>query len=188
MLGLLNDEQWSLLRAAVLRLDGVGVVACDDTMLVADVDEVARSLLAGIDLAAQPGDPLPAALAGIARGALEGRLLTVRLSSAAGNAALWARSASIPAGTLAAVAIWLHAEVLRDPELSEALRNRYGVSTRDFQLIEHLRAGCSTPEIARRLGLKASTVRSYFQDLFETLGVHSRPELLALVERIRCGR
>src|SRR5207237_4563745 len=57
----------------------------------------------------------------------------------------------------------------------------------DFQLISLLRRGHSNKEIAAQLSLTEGTVKTYLHRLFETLGVHSRTDLLALAEAVREG-
>ena len=53
------------------------------------------------------------------------------------------------------------------------------LTRREWQVLELLREGDSTSEIAGRLGISAVTVRRYVSDLSAKLGVSTRADLVA---------
>ncbi len=64
-----------------------------------------------------------------------------------------------------------------------AVRERPGVelTLRESQMVDALRRGLSTREIARELGISEVTVRRHISGVHRKLGVHSRADLLALL-------
>lgn len=62
------------------------------------------------------------------------------------------------------------------------LRERYGMSERECQVARLFCQGRSKRAVGEALGLSENTVRWYLQQLYGRMGVHSRDELLALVE------
>ena len=60
-----------------------------------------------------------------------------------------------------------------------------GLSPRQLEVMRYLVAGRDVGRIADALGLAPNTVRSYRKSLYAALGVHSRQELLDLVEAER---
>jgi DNA-binding NarL/FixJ family response regulator len=69
------------------------------------------------------------------------------------------------------------------------------LTPRERQVLDGLAAGASTPDLAARLGLSTSTVRSYVKAVLSKLGVHSRLEAVVLLlesgkaeERAPAGR
>jgi DNA-binding CsgD family transcriptional regulator len=60
-----------------------------------------------------------------------------------------------------------------------------GLTRRERQIVEHLRAGLTNREIGRTLGISANTVRNTLARLFEKVGVSTRSELMgALAEPV----
>jgi len=60
-----------------------------------------------------------------------------------------------------------------------------GLTRREQQIVEHLRAGLTNREIGRTLGISANTVRNTLARLFEKVGVSTRSELMgALAESV----
>jgi DNA-binding NarL/FixJ family response regulator len=57
------------------------------------------------------------------------------------------------------------------------------LTPRERQVLDGLAAGASTPELAARLGLSTSTVRSYVKAVLSKLGVHSRLEAVILLQK-----
>lgn len=84
----------------------------------------------------------------------------------------------------ARVLLWLREELVRDSELYERMKQRFGVTLRGFQLAQLVRQGLSNREIAGELRLAESTVKVYLYELFQQCGVSSRTALVALVERL----
>jgi DNA-binding NarL/FixJ family response regulator len=73
-----------------------------------------------------------------------------------------------------------------------ALRERRGVelTEREWQVVEALRQGMSTRQIAERLGIREVTVRRHISGVQHKVGVGTRSELLALIDggAARSGR
>jgi DNA-binding CsgD family transcriptional regulator len=86
------------------------------------------------------------------------------------------------------VAIRLHPDHMTDVELFEMLRERYSLTARDRRLIGLLRQRRTNAQIAAALALTVGTVKSYVHEVFEKLDVHSRGELLALLDRMASQR
>ena len=63
------------------------------------------------------------------------------------------------------------------------LRSR--LTTREWEIIEHLAEGNSTQHIADRLVLSRTTVYSHVKSVMRKLGVHSRRDVVAAAERLR---
>lgn len=82
------------------------------------------------------------------------------------------------------VLVTLSGEVLRERELLELLHDRFQISVRERQVISLLRSGQANEQIARELGISVGTVKQYLNGIFKTFDVHSRGELVALIERI----
>lgn len=80
--------------------------------------------------------------------------------------------------------VTLTGEVMRERELFELLHARFNLTVRERQLVTLLRAGRSNDHIARELGISVGTVKQYLNRVFKTFDVHSRGELVALIERV----
>jgi DNA-binding NarL/FixJ family response regulator len=70
---------------------------------------------------------------------------------------------------------------LRQLELHE--RSSVALTEREWEVVEALRKGLSTREIAMLLGISDVTVRRHASAVHQKLGTHSRHELLALLGR-----
>jgi DNA-binding NarL/FixJ family response regulator len=67
-----------------------------------------------------------------------------------------------------------------------ALRERRGVdlTEREWQVVEALRQGMTTRQIADRLGIREVTVRRHISGVHHKVGVRTRAELLALLDDV----
>jgi DNA-binding NarL/FixJ family response regulator len=63
--------------------------------------------------------------------------------------------------------------------LEELLRRRYGLSQREAQVAEMATLGCSDKEIARRIGVAYTTVRTYLSQALRKTGLRNRKNLIA---------
>ncbi len=63
-----------------------------------------------------------------------------------------------------------------------ALRSRYTLNDREFEILMLFYRGNSKRRIAEQIGISENTVRWYLQQLYARLGIHSRDELLELVD------
>ncbi len=61
---------------------------------------------------------------------------------------------------------------------------RYGLSRREADVLELLARGRDVPYVAEELVISKNTVRSHTKNIFSKTGVHSRQELIDLVESI----
>lgn len=68
------------------------------------------------------------------------------------------------------------------PERREALQARYGLNDREMEVLLLFSGGSSKRRIAEQLCISENTVRWYVQQVYLRLGVHSRDELLELME------
>jgi DNA-binding NarL/FixJ family response regulator len=59
------------------------------------------------------------------------------------------------------------------------------LTTREWQIIDLLRGGASTHEIADRLVVSPTTIYSHIKSLLRKLGVHSRHEAVLAADRLR---
>ena len=80
--------------------------------------------------------------------------------------------------------VTLRSEVLREDDLFDVLRRRFGLSLRERQVIALVRGGHSNEHIGRELGISEGTVKQYLNHVFKAFDVHSRGELVALIERM----
>ena len=158
---------------ALAALDGLelGVIVCapaGDRVLLAN--ETARRLTDELGQLA-----LQAAL----RDAITSSLTTaVRLALPSGRR-VFVRTRRLRDGWL----VTLRGEVLREDDLVDLLR-RFGVSLRERQVIALVRSGHTNEHIGRELGISEGTVKQYLNGVFKTFDVHSRGELVALIERL----
>ena len=163
----------------VLSALGLGVIACDAALRVVAATSQARTVLGSLPRPRAP-QHLPECLAEVV---LEREPGPVRISAAGRAYAVWARPMSA-AG--ASHVVWLQPEDDGD-DLDAALRRRWHLTRRQLDLMRELRQGYRNQEIAVHLGLTRSTVKSYLSHLFGVLGVHSRGQAIALIERVRRG-
>lgn len=59
----------------------------------------------------------------------------------------------------------------------EKLKERYGITGREIEVIQYLRAGMSNAEIGGTLGMTERTVKAHLTSIFNKLGVASRQQL-----------
>ena len=74
------------------------------------------------------------------------------------------------------------------PSICSALARQYDLSTREEDILLLLLQKKSGPVIAKELYISPSTVKSHTRNIYRKLDVHSREELLALVEAPSRGR
>lgn len=60
-----------------------------------------------------------------------------------------------------------------------------GLTPREFEILDHLAGGLGNKEIAKRLGVSVTTVRSHLSSTYEKLGVDSRVGLALYAARLR---
>lgn len=70
----------------------------------------------------------------------------------------------------------------RSDDPLDAMAGLYGLSEREREVLALLAKGRGTPFVAEQLGLSQNTVKAYARSLYKKLGVHSREELMDLVE------
>jgi DNA-binding NarL/FixJ family response regulator len=173
---------WEADLPHVLTQLGVGILVCDASYHIQTASALGRAILRG------------------ATGAVSGDVLVEPLRSAVEDAALdcWWGSRAVRLGstTLHVTVVpsrhnpggWvvtLRREIVRDDFLRSRLRERHGITTRDWQILCMVRRGRRNREISTELGLTLGTVKSYVHRLFERVGVGSRGELLAAIEQYR---
>jgi two-component system, NarL family, response regulator LiaR len=61
------------------------------------------------------------------------------------------------------------------------------LTTREWEIVDQLCLGRSTEEIAEALVLSTETVRTHVKNIMRKLEVHSRADVVALVQRLRAG-
>lgn len=69
-----------------------------------------------------------------------------------------------------------------------ALAQTRGLTVREQQVLELFCKGRSVPAVANSLSISENTVKTYQRGLYAALGVHSRQELIDLVEQTDAGR
>ncbi len=70
-----------------------------------------------------------------------------------------------------------------DGDALEQAARRYGLTERESQILGYLARGRSAPFIREELSLSKSTVATHVRHIYDKLGVHSKQELLSLLER-----
>jgi DNA-binding CsgD family transcriptional regulator len=192
----LDDTALPKLCMRVLEHMSIGVVACDNDLVVLAATPTATRLLVDFTDGAATivGAPLPEPIRQAANAYLEQSYATGRrrvnphrVESGHDSAALYVASKRILGLRPATIAVRLHQERLADSELFEALQEKFDLSARDRRLIALLRQRHSNAVIAETLHLTLGTVKVYLHELFEKLDVHSRGELLAVLDRMRKG-
>ncbi len=157
---------------AIEALDGLDlgvIVVAHSTERVLLANEIARGLASELGMRA-----LHAAL----REAIAGSQ-AIRLALPSGRR-VFVRTRRLRDGWL----VTLRSEVLREDDLLDVLRRRFALSVRERQVIGLVRGGHSNEHIGRELGISVGTVKQYLNRVFKTFDVHSRGELVAMIERI----
>jgi DNA-binding NarL/FixJ family response regulator len=70
----------------------------------------------------------------------------------------------------------------------ERIRAQFRLSARETELVRHLFSGRKLEAIAREMGLRLGTVKTYSQRIHHKLGVHDRFELALTVIGARLDR
>ena len=70
----------------------------------------------------------------------------------------------------------------------ELIRIRYGLTNREFDVLRLTAAGHTQKGMANELYLSVNSVSTYVKALHAKLGVHSKQEIIDLVQRTRVGR
>jgi PAS domain S-box-containing protein len=73
-------------------------------------------------------------------------------------------------------------EVIGEPEEPGRMRRR-GLTPRQAEVLQALARGCSTAQIAAKLGIERETVRNHVRGVLRALGVHSRLQAVAEARR-----
>ncbi|MDF3066822.1 MAG: degU3 [Polyangiaceae bacterium] len=79
--------------------------------------------------------------------------------------------------------VWLRRQAASRALFSRRLREHYGFKLRSQQLLALLARGLKNREIAEQLGLREATVKTYLHEVYETLGVKSRTQAIAELQR-----
>jgi DNA-binding NarL/FixJ family response regulator len=70
-----------------------------------------------------------------------------------------------------------------DEEMPATTNALAGLTPRQIQVLQLLAQGCSTAQVAQRLGIAHETVRNHVRGVFRRLGVHSRLEAILAAKR-----
>jgi len=73
---------------------------------------------------------------------------------------------------------------LRHLDLIDLLGRRLGLSSRQAECVALVHAGLRNREVASRLGIAEVTVGQYLVAIYETLGVRTRSQVVALVDEL----
>jgi DNA-binding CsgD family transcriptional regulator len=74
---------------------------------------------------------------------------------------------------------------LRDGELTSHFIDRYQITPREREIVEHLIDGLSTKEIGERLYISAKTVENHIYSIYQKTEVRNRVQLFTLVQSNR---
>lgn len=66
----------------------------------------------------------------------------------------------------------------------EELAGRYGLTKREREVVSHIARGHDRQAIASRLFISEGTVKVHTRNVYQKLGIHSKQELIEMVERI----
>ncbi len=64
------------------------------------------------------------------------------------------------------------------------IQQRYRLTPRETEIMEHVTRGYSVPQIAETLFVSENTVRTHSKNIYQKLGIHKRRELLDIFESI----
>lgn len=164
----------------------VGVLLIDERFRVLSSNAAARSILevAGVPLEAVEDAALLDLLATM--GPLEPTQFSNAVAWVNGEGArVFVRCKLLqPFGVL----VTLNRDRLRERDLVDLLRSKYGLTVRQQQIVLLLRNGLSNREIAERIGVSEATVKTYLTVVFQAFEVPNRTSLLARIERLRPER
>ena len=73
-------------------------------------------------------------------------------------------------------------ELIGEPEEPGRIPRR-GLTPRQSEVLQAPMRGCSTPQIAAKLGIERETVRNHVRGVLRALGVHSRLQAVAEARR-----
>ena len=73
-------------------------------------------------------------------------------------------------------------------ELRRGQLERRGLTARELEILRHAADGERGPEIARRLVISPSTVKTHFENIYEKLGVSDRAAAVAIGAARRADR
>jgi DNA-binding CsgD family transcriptional regulator len=99
-----------------------------------------------------------------------------------GEAAFYLRVLESPGEPPLEIAL-LHEEVLREGAAFTLLNSRFGLTRREFQVLNAIRLGKTDRQIAAELGLAAGTVHVHVHNLLSRFSVPNRTRLVDVVER-----
>jgi len=189
----LDRRSWGRACEHVIELLGFGIVALDSRLRIREFNQRAERLMAPLVTGGgvREGAPLPETVDRALRSLwVPGERTTtrsVRIAVPAPLPALYlscAPEVDIPGISTVA---WLREEYVREIDAVDKLSSQYSLSRRDRRLLEQVRAGTSTEEIATKYSWTMATTKTYLHRLFQCVGVHSRAELLVLIEKVRRG-
>lgn len=80
--------------------------------------------------------------------------------------------------------VFLRQEVLRDVEVLRILEERFGITRREYQIVNALRLGKTNRQIAAEYGLAEGTVARHVHRLLARMSVANRTELVHLVDEL----
>lgn len=72
-----------------------------------------------------------------------------------------------------------------EESLERLLRDKYGLTQREYDVLAFLSRGYSQKKIAETLVLSVSSIQSYSKALYRKLGIHSKQEAIDLMDRTR---
>jgi DNA-binding CsgD family transcriptional regulator len=72
----------------------------------------------------------------------------------------------------------------REQETLALLRGRFSLSAREIEIVRWIHAGFTNDQIARRLKLSLGTIKQHLARIFTSVGVHSRTQLLAVLQQV----
>jgi DNA-binding CsgD family transcriptional regulator len=178
----LDPRVWRAVLTTALARTGEGLVLCDEELTV--LFATPRALHSLVRLGMGPGRDLPEAVTRLVSAQIERSDPTWqdRVPAVHGSA-VTIHSSTVRGVPPARIAIWLRDEVLRDDRLFAALKERFAITPRRFQLAQLVRKGLTNREIAEQLHLTEATVKVYLHELYRQCGVGSRTSLVALLDR-----
>jgi DNA-binding CsgD family transcriptional regulator len=193
----IEDLSFGRICAGIVEQLALGVVVCDASLRIVHANAIAAQVMAQLEPRIAPGarpsrrSRLPQKLERAVVSALRHpvpavfvRRARVRVEGPQGRSAVDV-SAFWEAGET--VVVLLRLESMDSAALFALLRRKYRLSARDARLLRLLRLGRSNDQIAESCGWTRGTVKVYLHALFERFGVHSRAELLWVLDRLGKG-